>query len=127
MKQLSRFLVVGMFNTLVGYIVIFACMYLARMAPEISNVAGYAVGLIASYVFNKTYTFKSKEKSADEIIRFLAVFGIAYGANLAVLVVLTHRLGVSRGQGQIYAGAVYVFASFIMSKYYVFKERLANT
>jgi putative flippase GtrA len=120
MNQFSRFLVVGLFNTLLGYSVIFACMYLARIVPEISNVAGYAVGLIASYVLNKNYTFNSKTNNPQEMIRFLAVFGIAYVANLAMLSFLIHKIGVSNGLSQIYAGTAYVFVFFAMNKYYVF-------
>ena len=125
-NQFSRFLVVGAFNTLLGYIVIFACMYLAGMAPEISNAAGYALGLVTSYVLNKTYTFNSKTHSVQEVARFCGVFGVAYCANLALLFVLTHHTSVSKGLSQIYSGAVYVFTSFIMNKYYVFTNSYAN-
>jgi putative flippase GtrA len=50
MKQFYLFLTAGMLNTLLGYSAIFACMYLAKMSPEISNAVGYAVGLVASYL-----------------------------------------------------------------------------
>lgn len=121
MKQFFRFLTVGVFNTILGYCVIFACMYLAKMSPEISNVAGYAVGLVASYVLNRKYTFNSKQHQHSEIIRFLAVFVLAYALNFAVLVILIHRIGIHEGASQVLAGLVYVVASFILNKYYVFK------
>ena len=121
MKQFFRFLTVGVFNTLLGYCVIFACMYLAKMSPETSNITGYAVGLIASYVLNRTYTFKSQQKRRSEIIRFLAAFSVAYAANFAMLVTLIHRVGIHAGASQVLAGLVYVFASYLMNKYYVFK------
>ncbi|TFH44546.1 MAG: GtrA family protein [Lysobacterales bacterium] len=121
MKQFLRFLTVGVINTIVGYCVIFACMYLAKMSAESSNVTGYAVGLIASYILNRRYTFNSKQNRRSEIIRFLTVFVVAYAANFAVLVLLIHTLGLHEGASQILAGLVYVVASFIMNKYYVFQ------
>lgn len=121
MGQFFRYLVVGVINTLLGYCIIFACMYLAGMTPEASNVAGYAVGLVVSYVLNRYYTFNNKQSRRGEILRFLAVFFVAYVSNFAVLLILIHRIGMHEGGSQIIAGLVYVVASFLMNKYYVFK------
>lgn len=121
MNQFFRFVTVGAVNTILGYCVIFACMYLADMSPESSNVSGYTVGLIGSYVLNRTYTFESKQKRRREIIRFLTVFALAYASNFVVLLILIHSLGLHEGASQILAGVVYVVASFIMNKYYVFQ------
>jgi putative flippase GtrA len=121
MKQFARFVAVGMLNTLVGYAVIFACMYLAGMGAEASNVTGYAFGLVVSYALNRSYTFNSRQRVRGELARFLAVFGIAYALNFAALLILIHGLDVHAGASQILAGVVYVGASFLMNKYYVFK------
>lgn len=126
MKQFFRFLTVGVFNTILGYCVIFACMYLAKMSPECSNIIGYAVGLVASYVLNRKYTFNSKQNRRSEIIRFLAVFVVAYASNFVVLVILIHRVGIHEGASQVLAGLIYVVASFIMNKYYVFKTPIGS-
>lgn len=120
-KQFFRFVTVGVFNTLLGYGVIFACMYLVKMSPESSNVAGYAVGLVASYVLHRKYTFNSRQNRHSEIVRFLAGFGVAYASNFAVLVILIHKMGIHVGVSQILAGVAYVVASFVMNKYFVFK------
>lgn len=121
MKQFFRFLTVGVLNTMLGYCVIFTCMYVAKMSPEISNAAGYVVGLFASYILNRKYTFNSRQTQHSEVIRFLAVFVVAYALNFAVLVILIHRIGIHDGASQVLAGLIYVVASFIMNKYYVFK------
>lgn len=121
MKQFVRFLTVGVFNTLLGYCIIFACMYLAKMSAESSNFTGYAVGWVASYVLNRKYTFNSKQSHRSEIVRFIAVVVIAYALNFAVLVILIHRVGIHEGVSQILAGIAYVITSFVMNKYYVFK------
>jgi putative flippase GtrA len=97
-------------------------MYLVGMTPETSNVAGYAVGLVISYVLNRHYTFKSRKNQHSEIIRFLAVFAIAYASNFAVLLIMIHRIGIPEGASQVFAGVVYVVTSFLMNKYYVFRD-----
>lgn len=126
MKQFARFVSVGVFNTILGYFVIFVCMYSAKMSPESSNVAGYAVGLVVSYVLHRKYTFNSKQIRRDEIARFLAVFIVAYACNFAVLVILIQEIGMHAGAGQVFAGLVYVVVSFFMNKYYVFKTTNAS-
>jgi len=127
MKQFSRFLAVGLFNTTLGYCIIFTCMYLFRMSPESSNVTGYAAGLLMSYVLNRNYTFKSRQRRHSEIIRFLAVFGLAYGANFAVLLILIHGIDMHKGLSQLLAGMFYVGISFLMHKHYVFKPSEPGT
>lgn len=120
MKQLMRFAAVGVVNTGLGYAVIFACMYLLGLGAVLSNVLGYAVGLVVSYILNRTYTFRSAAAAQGEILRFISIFLLAYLANLAALMLLIHRIGMHEGGAQLLAGVVYFGLSFILNKYYVF-------
>lgn len=126
MKQFSLFLTVGVFNTLLGYSVIFACMYLANLSAEVSNFLGYAVGLIASYILNRKYTFNSLQRQSREVPRFLTVFAIAYGLNFLLLLLLIYSLGVHEGISQVFAGLAYVLASFLLNKNFVFNIPKVN-
>jgi putative flippase GtrA len=120
MKQLLRFATVGVVNTGLGYAVIFACMYLVGLGAVTSNVLGYAVGLVVSYLLNRSFTFRSAAAPLREIVRFVAIFLLAYLANLAVLILLIRHAGVHEGVAQVLAGVVYFGLSFVMNKYYVF-------
>lgn len=120
MKQLSRFVLVGALNTLLGYAVIFGCMYIGGFSPELSNLAGYGVGLTTSYLLNRSFTFASRQRVGHEAVRFFAVFLAAYAVNFATLLVLVRLAGVHPGVSQILAGIVYVGAFYLMSKHFVF-------
>jgi len=96
-------------------------MYVAEMSPWASNVIGYSVGLIVSYLLNKSFTFKSASTRRGEFVKFLAVFAFAYGLNFLTLLLLIHGLEVYEGLSQVLAGAVYVTASYLMNKCFVFK------
>lgn len=122
MSQLIRFALVGVLNTVVGYSVIFACMYLLGMKPVPSNIAGYAFGLVVSYTLNRSFTFRSVAGKKREIVRFLTIFMIAYLTNIGVLVLLSDHAGVHKGWAQLIAGGVYTVLFFILSKYYVFVD-----
>lgn len=121
MNQFSRFLLVGVANTALGFAVIFGCMYLAGMSPGASNVIGYSVGLVVSYRLNKSFTFRKDSMHRGEFTKFLAVFAFAYGLNFLTLLVLIHGLEIHPGLSQVLAGAVYVAVSYRMNKYFVFK------
>ena len=53
-----------------------------RASHEISNLIGYTVGIIFSYVMNKIFTFKSKK----EFIKFTLAMPTAYILNF-----ITHK------------------------------------
>lgn len=125
MLQLIKYLVVGVTNTLIGYGIIFGCMYLLGLGPVVSNVIGYGLSLAISYVLHRKVTFQSTQRGHAEALRFLAVFGIAYALNLLVLMLLIERWHVHQGWSQVIAGTVYVGASFLMQKFYVFKAAKA--
>jgi putative flippase GtrA len=121
MRRFSRYLVVGALNTAWGYLLIFGFMYAAGWSPEASNVAGYAIGLVTSYLLNRRFTFGSRDTKAPEFARFLATFGIAFAANFAVLALLVRVLGVHPAVSQVVAGIVYVGTSYALSRRYVFR------
>ena len=126
MNQFSIFILVGVVNTALGYSVIFGCLYLAGMSPEFSNIIGYLIGLVASYFLHRNYTFRSKRQRKAEFFNFIVVFLIAYTANLATLIILVRALEAHAGLSQIIAGAVYVAASYLLNKNYVFRQYRAN-
>jgi len=120
MRQLFSYAAVGVVNTGVGYGIIFTCMYLLGVGPVTSNVLGYSVGLVVSYLLNRAFTFRSPSVSKVEFLRFVSIVLLAYGANLAVLVFLIRHTEVHKALAQVLAGIVYFALSFLMNKYYVF-------
>ncbi len=122
MQQLIRFGLVGIFNTLLGYAIIFFAMYGLGMSPVVSNAWGYGLGLITSYWLNRTFTFKSSSAVKQEAPRFMVVVALAYSINLGVLLVWTNGLGLHEGVGQLAAGIAYIGSSFALNKYFVFQS-----
>jgi putative flippase GtrA len=97
-------------------------MYFFSLSPTLSNALGYAIGLISSYLLNRSYTFRSKNSKRTEFSRFLIVFGFAYGANyVALRLFLT--VGLNPYLSQLAAGIIYVLTSYLLGKAFVFKAR----
>ena len=124
MKQLSRYLAVGVLNTGVGYLIIFGCMYGLHWSPQASNVAGYAIGLATSYGLNRTFTFRSANRWVPEFVRFICIFLISFGANFQTLAALL-AMGVHAAAAQLIAGIAYVVASYLLNRTFVFRRASA--
>lgn len=122
MSQFSRFILVGVANTVLGYAVIFGCMYLAGLSPELSNAAGYTFGLLVSYFLNRRFTFRSARRRSIEFACFTLVFLAAYTVNLAVLIILVRALDMHAGISQVIAGFIYIGTAYLLNKHYVFRS-----
>ena len=67
---LLRFLIVGVINTLVGCGTMFLLYNLAYWSYWASSAANYIVGGIVSFFLNKYFTFRKKEWSWGQVVRF---------------------------------------------------------
>lgn len=123
--QFLMFFLVGILNTILGYTIIFALMYLMGFNPEFSNLIGYSVALIVSYFLNRKFTFKSTQKRHAEAIKFITAFLIAYAINFIVLVILFRLFNINSALSQIFAGICYVAVSYALNKFYVFKRQIS--
>lgn len=119
----TRYSLVGVINTLVGYSVILACLYLG--AGDVSaNAAGFAFGLMVSFTLNRRYVFGTQGRLAvGEVIRFLVAFAISYTVNLAVLWAARSALGAGNPLAQIPATVSYSLMMFVLSHRFVFAGR----
>lgn len=119
-RQLGLFSFAGVINTAVGYAIIFSGMALG-LSPYLSNLAGYALGLICAFFLNKMIVFAIRGDNKRQAGRFLVSFLVAYAANLAGL-----HAGLlakfSAVLAQIMAGIIYFVVMFILSRIWVFKH-----
>lgn len=89
-----KYCLVGVMNTLVTLGVIFACKALLGWDLYLSNALGYVAGVVNSFVWNKTWVFRSQGRYAREAVVFLVGFGLCYGLQLlAVWGMTTSPLG----------------------------------
>lgn len=116
--MLKKYLLVGTLNTIVGFSIIFGLMFLG-VSPEISNISGYAVGIIFSYFMNKIFTFKSNAKSKIEFIKFAISMLIAYVLNFITLKICLN-FGINPYICQILSNIIYTISGFLLSKFWVF-------
>ena len=119
--QFFTYNLVGIVNTIAGFSIIFSLMFLG-VSATMSNMTGYALGSILSYYLNKKYTFKTSKKSKTMAVKFFTVLGIAYVLNFITLKWLLTFM--DPYLAQLCAAVVYTLSSFVLAKFFVFKEQL---
>lgn len=118
-SRIGRFSLAGVVNTAIGYGIIFSAMALG-VSPYASNLAGYLVGLCCSFLLNKYFVFGVKGSPARHFGRFLASFGVAYVANLALLHGCLQG-GIDEVLAQIFAGLLYLATMYLLFRVWVFR------
>ena len=120
---LIRYLLVGVANTLVGLGIIYFAMYFLRLEIIQANVLGYAVGILLSFVLNKTWTFGSNHHVVSSFLRFLLVVAVAYISNLVTVLVATSHFGLNPYIAQALGMLPYTTIGFLGSRFFAFRSQ----
>lgn len=120
MREFSRFLTVGVLNTIVGY-GSYSVLLAVKFHYLTAMITSHIIGMIHSYFWNKHWTFKKKAKSSGEKIRFITVYGIVLFSNAALLILLVDYLKLSAYLGGFLAMILVTVISFIGHKFWSFR------
>lgn len=120
--SIARFLVVGLANTCVGLVIIFVSLRLGA-ADVTANALGYGTGLIVSFFGNKKWAFRHTGAIWPAFLRFMLVFAVAYGSNLATTLMMLRLLGNGSFVAQVAGMIPYTILSFLGSHLIAFKPQ----
>ncbi|MDR2083771.1 MAG: GtrA family protein [Bacteroidales bacterium] len=123
--SLIKYFIVGIINTLVSLIVIAICMYLFNLKYDTSNIIGYVIGLINSFIWNKNWVFKKRESNEllKEIVLFLLVFLLCFGIQFLSLKVMVEKLNLQEYISQVIAMIIYTIPSYFLNRFITFKQK----
>ncbi len=107
-ERFVKYCLVGVMNTLVTLGVIFVCKSVFGWNPYVSNALGYVAGVVNSFLWNKTWVFRSHGGYRGEALRFAVGFGVCYGAQLMAVWAMT--------QGSL-GGLEFDLGFFVLSGY----------
>ncbi|HVE90489.1 MAG TPA: GtrA family protein [Burkholderiaceae bacterium] len=120
-RTVPKFLAVGVANTIVGLGVIYAMKLFASADDVSANVVGYAVGLAFSFALNRRWTFAAHGDVLGSLLRFLAIFALAYPANLAAVLMFI-KIGVDPYWSQALGVVPYTVIFYVGSRWYAFRS-----
>ena len=126
----SRFIIVGVMNTIIGTLAMLIAYNIFHMGYWLSSAMDYIIGSIFSYFANKYFTFKSEKKSKNEIVRFIIniiiCYLLAYGIARPVMDFVLKDLTLSKSlmdQISMFFGmGIFVVLNYFGQKFYVFKK-----
>jgi putative flippase GtrA len=118
--QWLRFVAVGVSNTLLSTLVFAALFHLGVHYLLASSVA-FALGALNSYVLNRRWTFRSRDRRAPELARFACVQIVGLGVDLALLSGLVELAGIPHVVAQVLAFPAASVVMFALSRQWAFK------
>ena len=127
-KTEIRFLLVGAWNTLFGYLVFLLFLFLLekifnneRQIYSLSIAFSHLISVINSFIFHKVVTFVSKQKGLElvyEFRRFFNSYIITFLLNLSLISIQVELLSLNpKIAGAISLPIVTVVTFFLLSKY----------
>ena len=134
--QLIKYGLVGVSNSLITLIVIFVCNELLGMKLMLADVIGYIAGVVNSFIWNKTWVFKShNHRLRYEMTLFAVGFLLCFGLQFLTVLVLRNPMkaleisffGISSDVVGEYAAVcigmvVYTLSNFIFNRCLTFRK-----
>ena len=128
-NSFSRFVIVGIINTIFGTTIMFVLYNVFHQSYWISSAANYFFGSILSYFLNKYFTFKYKGWDFSSIVRFtiniVVCYFLAYGIAKPLVKAFFSDLGKSLQENiALFVGmCVFVLLNYFGQRLYVFKKQ----
>jgi putative flippase GtrA len=114
-----RFVVVGVSNALLSYVVFQLC-FAALGVAWISQAIGYAAGIGWSFLWNSLWTFKTGSLSNRRFIRFIGTQVAFLVLSSVALGFAVDRMGWNSTTSWLAIMAVVTVANYVVSRSYVF-------
>jgi len=126
--QFLKFNIVGISNTLVDFGVYTLLTAVFGLDAIVANLISYPCGIVNSYIWNSSWTFKKERKRTKrEILLFIAVNLVALAVSTGVIYACRVLFGVDddimrKLLYKLLATAVSIIVNFIGNKLFVFKS-----
>ncbi|MDO4510260.1 MAG: GtrA family protein [Bacteroidales bacterium] len=82
--QLLKYGVIGASNTLITAVTFYVLNSLLSVDYVPANAAGYVLGVLNSFVWNRNWVFKTKQNLKREALLFVVGFLLCYGLQMGV-------------------------------------------
>ena len=121
-NSFTRFVLVGIFNTLLGYALLLFLYHILDMSYSWAYLLSYMIGFIVSYFLTRAFVFRSQKKKRAEFIKFVLAFAIAYGCSYLVLHLLMEHKVFTANLSFLLSMAVYSICFYLLNKTITFSK-----
>ena len=121
MKLVSKYLIVGIWNTAFGISVFFVASNLLPFWPDFSVLfLSYVISIVQSHFSQRYFVWVSKKPYIKELERFATGYFVQFLINLALLEILVKVFSLHRNYCQMFLTLTFVVISFFINKKFVF-------
>lgn len=119
--QFSRYAVVGLASNFIGYI-LYLLLTMAGMGPKTAMTVLYAVGVLQSFLFNRSWSFGHQGNVPGAFARYVIAYALGYLLQFGLLWSAVDQLQLPHQA--VMAAAILVVACFLflMHRYWVFPQ-----
>ena len=127
-NTLFKFLIVGVFNTLVGCGTMFLLYNLAHWSYWVSSAANYIVGGIVSFFLNKYFTFGNKKWEWAQVWKFIInvtvcyLLGYGLAKPLALRVLAGQAINVQENVAMLVGMCLYTALNYLGQRFFAFRK-----
>lgn len=122
-RQFIKFGIVGLGGTLVDWVVYFILTRYFGTFYLIAKTISFVLAAVNNYIFNRIWTFKSKDKNiAKEFLKFFVVSVVGLIFNLLIMKLAVVNLKLNDLIGLVLATSAVTLWNFFANKLWTFKE-----
>lgn len=124
-KKFIKFGVTGGINTLVDFLVYTLLVTFCSANLYLAQTAGYACGTLNSYIINRSWTFRSRERFfSRELVRFVAANLITLAISFVTMYFLQQWFpSLNRIVLKLPVVCITTVVNFVLSRLWVFREK----
>lgn len=127
-KTIPKFLLTGAINTLVGAGVMFLLYNLAGCSYTLSSAANCVVGGTVSFFLNKYFTFQNRERSWEQVLRFILTVAVCWLIAYSAAKPLALRLLAGYGErlqtniAMVVGMGLYTALNYLGQRFFAFRK-----
>lgn len=125
-KHISRFLIVGIFNTSVDFLMFTLSQSVFGLGYSVSQIIGYSFGVMNSFMLNKKWTFDDKranKKTTLELMQFVIVNLASLSITIITMKVLITNFNIGIYLSKILVTILAQATNYLGYKLWVFSEK----
>lgn len=128
--QFVKFCIIGLSNTLIGYVVYSISVFLG-IHYLMANFVGFIVSVVNAFYWSDRFVFKKSNNEQRSVVLAFIKTILAYAStgivlNSLLLLLFIGKLGISEYMAPILILLITVPTNFVLNKYWSFKSKKVN-
>ncbi len=120
-RQFIKFALVGVSNLALSLVTYYGLIYF-HINYQIANIAGFVIGSLNGYLWNKRWVFKTKQSVLKGLLKFYTTYLSTWALGAVLLFVEVEVLGFSEWVAPLFNVVITTPINYMLNKYWTFKK-----